>query len=374
MHERIAHIMWQLGIGGAERALFQLVREQRRNGISADVIVGKDAGYYGDRTREIGAMVHELGQSRGSDISVGPRFRELLADYDIVHFHSAEISLFQIASRVPNIRRYYTHRSGVFEYPFQQKIRYRIAGAQLRRYFDGISGNTNQASEAAAQLFGIPAERIATTYNGIDFSLLDPKRSANEVYYELGGAHEGKVAIGTSANLRDWKRIHLLLEAVALMPNEPIHCYIIGDGPARVPLQELARELGITTRVTFTGMKEHVGDYLQLLDIFVLPSGPEESFGNSVVEAMGVGLPSLVFADGGGMVEHIDHTDTGYIVDDVDDLVDHLRMLIGDSDLRQEIGSAARTHIREKYALDGLVGRYKRLYGTEQGKLIINNY
>ncbi|MEP7217881.1 MAG: glycosyltransferase [Bacteroidota bacterium] len=367
MPQKILHILWQMDIGGAERAVYQLVREQRRRGIDADVLLGSHAGFYGEKTRALGANVYELGQKHTLDFSVSRAAREIMRSYDIAHFHSAELGLIYMASRTRNLRRFYTHRGGVFRYPRKQALRYRLAGFLFRRYFAGISGNTTQGATAASRLFAISPKSIPTTYNGIDFSLLAPNRSRDEVLAELGPADD-VLRIGTSANLRPWKRIELLLDAVARLKESAIHCYIIGDGPSRAALEEHGRRLGISHLVTFTGKKEHIGDYLQLLDIFVLPSGPEESFGNSAVEAMGVGLPTIVFADGGGLVEHIDDGVTGFLARDVDDLTAKLETLIADRALRTGMGERALRAIHDKYSLEAMVERYGRLYNGDSAR------
>ena len=49
---------------------------------------------------------------------------------------------------------------------------------------------------------------------------------------------------------------------------------------------------------------EAIADYVQVMDAFCLPSTGLESFGNAAVEAMALGVPTVVFADGGGLVEH----------------------------------------------------------------------
>ncbi len=362
MSEKIIHLIWKMDIGGAERAVYQLVREQRRCGMQADLLVASHAGFYGEKTKKIGARVIELSQKHTFDLSITPRVQTLLQDYSIVHFHSPELGLMKITSQVSHLKRFYTHRAGIFHYPVKQLLRYKIAGYYLRKYFHGVSGNTNQAALAASRLFRIPLNKILITYNGIDFSLLDPKRSRQEVLDELNDNRNGVIRIGTSANLRPCKRIEWLLEAVAKIKNDLIHCCIIGDGPSREELEQKARALGIDHITTFVGKKEHIGDFLQVLDIFVLPSGPEESFGNSAVEAMGVGLPTIVFADGGGLTEHVVNLKTGFVVNNVNDLVEKLRLLVMDQTLRLNIGSAAKAEIRKRYSLEKMVANYNSFY------------
>lgn len=362
MSNKILHIMWQMDIGGAERAVYQLIREQRRCGMYSDLLIGNNGGFYGEKTREAGAQVIEIFQKHTYDLSVVPRVQTLLKDYSIVHFHSAELGLMKITSQMSHLKRFYTHRGGVFHYPFKKLLRYKIAGYYLRKYFHGISGNTHQAALAASKLFRIPLNKIVITYNGIDFSLLDPKRSRQEVLNELKDNWNDVIRIGTSANLRPWKRIDLLLIAIEKLKNYPIRCYIIGDGPSRKELEGMTKALNIDNITIFTGKKEHIGDYLQVLDIFVLPSGPEESFGNSAVEAMGIGLPAIVFTDGGGLAEHVVNFNTGFVVDNVSDLVEKLRLLSMNRTLRKQIGSSAKNEIRKRYNLEKMVTQYNSFY------------
>jgi glycosyltransferase involved in cell wall biosynthesis len=358
----IVHVLWNMEIGGAERALYQLVREQRARGIEADVMLGSRAGLYGEMARETGARVVELGRSGTYDPTGGRRVRALLEGYSIIHFHCAEPALIHMASRVPGLRRVYTHRAGLFHYAGKQLLRYRITGRYLRKRFHAFSGNTSQACDAASALFGIPRDRFTTTYNGIDFSLLAPTRDRRDVLRELGDERGDVVRIGTSANLRRLKRIHLIFEAMARIGTERLHLHVLGDGPARAELEAAARDLGVADAVTFAGKKERIGDYLQLFDIFALPSGPEESFGNSAVEAMGVGIPTIVFADGGGLVEHIENGRDGFIVGDVPELASVIRDLAADPALRARIAAAARDAMHERYSLSSMITRYSALY------------
>jgi glycosyltransferase involved in cell wall biosynthesis len=95
----------------------------------------------------------------------------------------------------------------------------------------------------------------------------------------------------------------------------------------------------------------------------VLPSGPEESFGNAAVEALGVGVPTVVFADGGGLIEHVTHSKTGLVVSSVEELAKALAMLEADPRLRGALGAAGRDFVRGTYTLDAVFERYAALYG-----------
>jgi glycosyltransferase involved in cell wall biosynthesis len=105
-----------------------------------------------------------------------------------------------------------------------------------------------------------------------------------------------------------------------------------------------------------------VGDYLQVMDAFCLPSTSLESFGNAAVEAMAVGVPTIVFEDGGGLVEHVEQGRTGFVVADEDELRTVLLRLIDDEALRRRVGSCASETVRHRYALSKATEGYDALY------------
>jgi glycosyltransferase involved in cell wall biosynthesis len=357
---RILHVLWRME--GGRAPVYQHVREQRRRGIEADVLVGSRGGFYGERTREAGAQVHELHQRNALDPTVARRAAAVLEQYGIAHFHGPEPLLMAFAARQPDLELFYTHRGGSRDYGLPKRVRHRIVGHYLRRRFDGVSANTQQSARAAAHLFQLSLDSIPVVYNGLDFALLEPRRARDEVLAELGDEREGIVRVGTASILRPLKRVDLLLRAIAAMRDEPVHCYVFGNGPARAELEGLAAKLGADARISFTGHKVHMGDYLQVLDAFVLPSGPQEAFGNAVVEAMGVGIPSVVFADGGGLTEHIEDGMTGFVVPNQGALERRLRELVHDPALRRCLGDAGRRAVRVRYSLDAMIEGYEAVY------------
>jgi glycosyltransferase involved in cell wall biosynthesis len=357
----VLHVLWSLGIGGAERAVYQLVLAQRQTGIDAGALVASDLGLYGDRLVEQGVPVETLGQRRGFDVIACLRARPILSNWDTVHFHVAEPLLMLAAAR-RHARLYYTHRGGAFRYDRKQRLRYKAAGAIMRTRFTGMVGNTAHAADAASDLFAVPRAKIGVVYNGVDWSILRSERDRSDVRAELDLPPDA-VLFGTSANLRDWKRIDMVIRVLAQTPRDVVFV-VVGDGPARAPLETLARELGVGERVRFTGRRSNVADLLQIFDAFVLPSGPLESFGNSAVEAMGWGLPTIVLEDGGGLVEHIVHGETGVVASGEADMAGWITCLAGDVALRRSIGTRGRDSVREKYTVERMVRGYADLYAA----------
>ena len=206
------------------------------------------------------------------------------------------------------------HRAGSFSYPLRRRPAVPVGGipdaAAVQRHrgqHGARCGRCPQAVRRSAE------RRRLSVYNGIEWELLAPRRDRREVAAELG-LRDGDIVLGTSGNLRDWKRVDLLVRALQKVDDNVV-LLVVGDGPERQPLRRLAGQLAVSERTRFVGSTENVADYLQVMQLFALPSGAEESFGNSAVEAMGFGLPTIVMRDGGGLTEHIVHEETGVVAE-----------------------------------------------------------
>jgi glycosyltransferase involved in cell wall biosynthesis len=361
---RVLHVLWSGGTGGLERAVYQLVREQLAGDrVAPAVLIPGPPGPYYDRLVELGCPVTALGLPHGRSLRQLTVGRAAMRGYDVHHFHAAEPLLMAASVMCRGTTRVYTHRGGGSgDLSFRRRVRFRITGVLLRASFHGFSGNTAHGARSGAARLRIDPGRFRVTYNGIDFTLLDPARQADEVRAELGISAEP--VIGTAAILKDWKRVERLLEALpAVHRSEPAaRLVVVGDGPERARLEVLAGRLGIARHVVFTGIQQHVADYLQVMDVFCLPSSSRESFGNAATEAMAVGLPVVVFADSPGLAEHVDHDVTGYIAGTQEELEDVLRRLLADPQLRRRLGDSARAAIRERYTLERAAAAYEDLY------------
>jgi glycosyltransferase involved in cell wall biosynthesis len=351
--------MWSLEIGGSQRAVYQLVREQRRRGVASDVVVASAVGPYGELVRESGALVHELACRGAWDALRSARLTHLARSYDIVHVHSIE-PLLILATALARRTTIYTHRGGLRTHGLIKRIRLTAARPLVRR-FSAISANTKQSARALTDWLGCSVNDVTIVYNGLDFDLLNPSRAGAAVLEELPESFRDAVIVGTAAKLQPLKRVELLIEAIA-RTREGVVCVVLGDGPSRPELQTLAASLGVAHRVAFVGQQPTIADYLPIFDLFVLPSGPEEAFGNAAVEAMGAGVPTIVFADGGGLTEHIEDRKTGRIVSDVEDLAARLDDLARDDEQRVQLGTRGREYVRSTYSIESMFERYRALY------------
>ncbi len=134
--------------------------------------------------------------------------------------------------------------------------------------------------------------RVIYLPNGIDcgrFSRACPIRS----FSPRSGLTDEHLVVGTVAALRAEKNLGRLLRLfAALPPSLSARLVIVGDGPERGALEEIAVHLGIADRVVMTGAMAAPERILGRFDVFALSSDTEQ-MPNSILEAMAAGLPIL---------------------------------------------------------------------------------
>jgi glycosyltransferase involved in cell wall biosynthesis len=83
----------------------------------------------------------------------------------------------------------------------------------------------------------------------------------------------------------------------------------------------------------------------------------------AILEAMSVGLPVIV-TDSCGLAPLIDDTHSGIVVDDsVESLAEAMRRLILDTELRENMGRAARQAVQDRFSMEAIGRELVRMYG-----------
>jgi glycosyltransferase involved in cell wall biosynthesis len=161
-----------------------------------------------------------------------------------------------------------------------------------------------------------------------------------------------------------YKGVDILLRAMANV--EDAILVVVGKGPEREALQELASNLGIDDQVRFPGFVS--GDdlpvYYSTADLFVLPSiSSSEAFGIVQVEAMMYGVPVVNTSLDTGVASVSRDGETGLTVPpgDVEALTEAIQTLLSDPELRADFSAAARKRAQD-FEKDHVVGQYAELY------------
>lgn len=162
----------------------------------------------------------------------------------------------------------------------------------------------------------------------------------------------GQMRILWVGRLLGWKRVDLLLKAVAGVCLEPTFggLDIVGSGPEKTELLKLAQNLGLGARCVFHEpvSPDRVRELMRQSDIYVLPSNRNEGWGVVANEAMSEGAVLVANRDAGAARMLVNHGRTGYMFKDGDvgDLTSILRMLLGDLSLCEKVRQAAWKELR----------------------------
>jgi glycosyltransferase involved in cell wall biosynthesis len=169
------------------------------------------------------------------------------------------------------------------------------------------------------------------------------------------------------------KGVHVLLDALALLPEEPpIHLEVIGDGPERDRLERRARALGIQDRVAFRGFvtREELEDRLRACDALTLPAvtdakGDIEGLGVVLLEAMSFGKP-VVASNAGGITDIVRPGENGILVPpgDAGALAAALEAFARDPRGVRRLGTAAHRDVRERFSWDSILDRLEGVYAS----------
>ncbi len=159
----------------------------------------------------------------------------------------------------------------------------------------------------------------------------------------------------TMARLLHWKGIHLGLRAVAAAGLPEVEYWLVGDGPERSPLAQLAQRLGIHERVKFWGKttREEAIAHLGQCHVLLHPS-LHDSGALVCMEAMAAARPVICLALGGPALQVTPATGLSIPAHNpkqaVQDLAEAIRTLAGDGDLCQRMGAAGQARVQTHYS------------------------
>jgi phosphatidylinositol alpha 1,6-mannosyltransferase len=266
--------------------------------------------------------------------------------------------------KVPTVAVYQTDIAG-FADSYGLGFAARTAWRWTRLLHCGASRTLAPSSSAAAALTAHGVPRVHRWGRGVDTDRFRPSRRDERLRAQL--APRGELLVGFVGRLAPEKKV-LRLAALRDLPG--IQLVVIGDGPDR---QQLARRL---PEAVFLGFR--TGDALAQayasLDVFV-HTGPFETFGQTVQEALSSGLP-VIAPNAGGPRDLVVPGGTGFLLPengkpDADEIFgDALRhavwSLADDPSLRVRLGTAARHSVLHRTwpaVCDELLGHYAAVTG-----------
>jgi glycosyltransferase involved in cell wall biosynthesis len=232
---------------------------------------------------------------------------------------------------------------------------YGILDRLILRRFDQVVAVSQSVADWLRRS-GVAADRIAVIDNGIDLTCF---RDAHASYAEEIRKGQ-RIAIGMVSRLVLAKGPQILLMAAQEILKEfPTTLFVlVGDGPARKQLEELARSLHIEQSVIFAGQRDDMPSVYASLDIAVLPSFME-AMPMSVMEAMAAGKP-VIATRVGSIPRMISDGRTGFVVASgtPTELKDAVVKLLRDAELRRTFGVAGQSWAVDNFSSHAMARRY----------------
>jgi glycosyltransferase involved in cell wall biosynthesis len=359
----VAHVLSSFQLGGQERVALDLARQQVRAGLRVAVVslTPPPDGPLAEEFSAAGVAVDRVARPRpGLDPRLVLRLRRWFRDHgvDLVHTHNRMALIYGAPSgrlagcAVVHTKHGYNPRGGK-----------RLAAGNLAgRFVDVFVAVSEETAAFARRRREVPLDRLVTIPNGIPLDRFRPDAEARRCLRSELGIAEDAWVVGTVGRLAVEKNQALLLRAVAPLLGPAARLLVVGDGPLRPELADLAARLDVSRYVHFPGVRRDVAAVLNALDAFVL-SSEIEGLPLVVPEAMATALPVVATAVG-GIPGVIGEGETGFLIPSGDEqaLRDRLERLHADRPRGVEMGRRGRDAALARFSSERMHREYLAIY------------
>ena len=210
---------------------------------------------------------------------------------------------------------------------------------------------------------GMPEEKIELIYNGIDVKKLR-QRAREGTPKPLPRVGENRV-VGIVARLEPEKGHRYFLEAAAqvLEKRGDVFFVVVGAGSLAGELADMARHLGISDRVIFTGHRDDIAQLIAMMDVMVVPS-LTEAFGISLIEGMCLARPCVASAVGGLVEIAGEDGRAAFLVPpgDAGAIAEKVIFLLENPDAARAMGALAAEKVEKRFDAGVMTGKITDLY------------
>jgi glycosyltransferase involved in cell wall biosynthesis len=249
--------------------------------------------------------------------------------------------------------------------------KFRLVSAVFRFFVDALSTSVICNSHSTREWIApsaMPA-KYRVVWNGVAPKSLSIDRAAQR---RRLGVRDGDVLFVLVGRINSWKGQKQLVQAFAQLLREGadnarlviVGSTVLGQEHYEAELRSLIAELGCGAQVRMLPFQEDTDWIWVAVDIAVVSSTQPEPFGRVAIEAMAFGLPVIAAAHG-GLVEIVQDQVTGilYTPRDVRALLQAMRQLTNDPEMRQQMGKAGRTRQQTTFLSRG--------YAKEVGDILL---
>lgn len=357
----ILHVIHDLGFGGAQRVLSDLVLniDVQKYSPSVAVLYSPQAAPCEEELRKRNIRVSYLGKHPGLDVGavlrLGAVLRDVRADIVHTHCHALRYALPHILVGSVRVAVHTVHNLAAQDAGHPHWL----AGLAYRAGVVPVAIG-NEVAASLNDVFGIANPPLIR--NGIDVARFATPFAAREAVRSALGLDK-ELAFICTASLTPKKGHSVLLDAFARVVQKvpAAKLLLAGTGELRSALEEQVSTLGLGADVRFLGTRSDMPDLLAAADVFVL-SSLWEGMPLSVMEAMAAGKPVVCTAVGGS-IEIVQDGVNGCLVPSGDGtLLADAMVGMADPEKRARFGKRAAETASGQFGLETMARAYEVLY------------
>ena len=361
---KVLHITYDMRIGGTEMVIKNLIEGNKSNDIEMSIYcIESPLGPWGEDLRHNGVEIYGQERHPGFDMSLIKAIRKHITAHkiDIVHCHQYTPWVYgALAAAFTKTKIIFTEH-GRF-YPDSSSWKRKVVNPVLNRFTSTVTAISNATKQALVKFEYIKSSSIEVVYNGIKpLEPSDSQRSAVKAELNLP---ENAFVFGTVARLDPIKNQKMLIAAFAQAEKYLLNTYllIVGDGELMASLTQQAADLGLQDKVIFTGYKSNPTSYLDVMDVFLLPS-LSEGTSMTLLEAMSIGKPCVV-TNAGGNPEIVAHMKTGLVTanDNQKEFKEALIAISESEEMRTSFSEAAIARFYELFHVSKMMMQFSKIY------------
>ena len=355
---RILQVITSLRMGGAEKLVAEMVPLFIQEGHQVDILL-----FSGERTplmeqlEKQGVRVFKL-----SDATVSVynpllifKLRRFIDKYDIIHTHNTACQFYVALSKVlkkTSAQLITTEHSTSNR---RRSIRwFKSLDRWMYKQYSNVISISHKATELLSDYIGdIP---MTTILNGINIAAFQKAVPACV-------KSDNVIIVIMVAGFRKEKDQDTLIRAISLLPDS-YRLWLVGDGERRKYCENLSGELGVSSRVSFLGIRTDVPQLLKSADIVVM-SSHYEGLSLSSIEGMSVGKP-FVASDVDGLHEITEGAGLLFPHENAEALAKILIDLVEDREYYQQISYRCLQRAMEydiHKTVEGYLAVYEKVLG-----------
>ena len=326
--------------GGQESFVINIVQHINHEHLAIDMLTPYycDNTYYEDIVKSYGGTIYTFGlkfEPGKSRFNINDKINAFFKEhpYDVVHIHSGSISILCIMAHFAkknHVKKIIVHSHCAAEH---KTLKYRLTKMASYPYIMSAPTDYCACSVVAGEWKypkAIVDHKLVVLKNGVDLKKFAPNETIrNEIRSKLDIAPDAFV-IGHVGRFSYQKNHEYLIRVFAEVKKKNANAVLmlIGDGENKEDMKKQIRDLKLEDSVRFCGLVNNVNDYMQAMDVFVLPSR-YEGLPIVGVEAQAAGLPVITSVNVSEELEITDLVTFLGLKEDVSEWVDHILAVQG---------------------------------------------